>query len=235
MSSPARILGVFTAPAATFESIAEAPHFYLCWGLQIVIAVAYMWFLVQRLGTSELARQSIEQSNRARAMDPATLQTAINASAHYFSYIPLFGAVGVIAATLVLAAIFLGVANLLLGFEARFKAVLSVVVHAMLPQTLLALLGALVLGLMADPAAFHYANPLGSNLGFFLDKASTPAFLYAAATHLDLFVLWTVILLALGLSKLSGRRGKFASSFWAVFSLWIFYIIVAAGTASVFA
>jgi hypothetical protein len=235
MSSPARILGVFTAPTATFESIAEAPHFILCWVLQIVLGGAYFWYLLHRLGAVELARQSLEQSARARAMDPATLQTSINATAHFFVYMPYITAGMVIVATLLLAAIFLGVANLLLGMEARFKGVLAVVVHAMLPQTLLAVLSALVLALMNDPLAFHYVNPLGSNFGFFLNKATTPAFVYTFATHSDLFVLWTVVLLALGLAKLSGRPRKFASSFWAVFALWMFYIIVASGVAAVFA
>ena len=235
MSSLARIGGVFTAPGRTFQSIAEAPHFYLCWTVEIVAAAGYFWFLVRHLGAYEVARQSMMQSSRAQAMDPATLQNAINAAARFYHFMPLIVGFGVIIVTLVLAALFLGVANFLLGMEAKFKAVLAVVVHAMLPQTLLAVLSALVLALMADPTAFHYVNPLGSNLGFFLDKASTPAFLYAFATHLDVFALWTVVLLGLGLACLSGRRGKFSSSFWAVFALWMFYIIVASGAAAMFA
>lgn len=235
MSSPARILGVFTAPEATFQSIAEAPHFILCWVLQIVVGGAYFWYLLHRLGAVELARQSLEQSGRARALDPATMQTSINATAHFFAYMPYISAVMVIMAALALAAIFLGVANLLLGFETRFKGVLAVTVHAMLPQALLAALSALVLALMSDPRAFHYVNPLGSNLGFFLNQATTPAFIYTFALHFDLFALWTVALLALGLAKLSGRPRKFASSFGAVFALWMFYIIVASGVAAVFA
>jgi len=234
MSSLARIFGTFAAPGPTFAEIAREPHFILCWCVQAIVGVGFAMMMLGKLGAYELARQALMQSPRASAMDPATLQTAIHNSAKVFQYTMYFSPVILIVFLLFLAWIFQGISNFLLGQEARYKQAVSMVSHAYLPQSLLALLAMLVLALMADPTRFQFANPLGSNLGFFLDKSNTSAFLYAFGTHLDVFSLWTVVLLSLGLAKLGGRKGKFGSAFGATASLWLLYCLVTAGVTAAF-
>jgi len=235
MSSAARIVGVFVSPGRTFAEIARAPHVLLCWAVQMVVAFAAVTEMMQRVGLYSLARQSVMQNARTRALDPAALQAAISTTMkvlHVTLYLtPLFVVIG----ALFLGWIFQGIANFLLGQEARYKQTLSMVSHAYLTQTLLGLLTMLVLALMADPTSYQLVNPIGTNLGFFLDKSATAPFLYALANHIDIFSIWTVFLLAVGLSKLSGRKDKFGSAFSAVGILWLLYVLVSSGFAAAFA
>lgn len=235
MSSLARIFGTFGSPGRTFADIAREPHFILCWCVQIVVGVGFAVMLLHKVGAYALARQAIMQSSRASALDPAALQTAIANSAKLFQFGVYISPAASIIVLLFLGWIFQGISNFLLGQEARYKQTMSMVSHAYLTQTLFALLAMLVLALMADPTTFQITNPMGTNLGFFLDKANTSAFLYAFGTHLDVFSLWTVVLLSLGLAKLGGRKGKFGSALGATASLWLLYCLVASGVTAAFA
>jgi len=229
MSSLARIVGTFAAPGHTFADIVREPHFILCWCVQVVVGVGFAAMMLHKVGAYELARQTLMQSSRTRALDPAALQTAINHSAKIFQYTMYFSPVASIIVLLLLGWIFQGISNFLLGQEAGYKQTMSVVSHAFLTQTLFGILAMVVLALMADPTRFQLANPLGTNLGFFLDKSTTSAFVYAFGTHLDIISLWTVVLLSLGLAKLGGRKGKFGSALGATASLWLLYCLVLAG------
>lgn len=234
MSSLARIFGVFSSPGRTMADIVRAPHFLLCWCVQVAVGMGYFYYVLQRVGVYELVRQSIVGSARGRAMDAATLQTAVNTAAKFFPYGVWFVPVGTIAVMLLLGWVFQGVANFLLGYEANYKPAMAMVSHAYLPQTLLAIVGALVVTLMPDPTKYQLQNPLGSNLAFFLDKSNTSPFLYSMAGHMDLFVLWSLALLSLGLAKLGGKKGKFSTALGAVIILWLFYCLASAGMAAAF-
>ncbi|MGH9481800.1 MAG: YIP1 family protein [Terriglobales bacterium] len=235
ISSPARLVSVFTSPGRTFADIARAPHFVLCIAVQVVVGMSYWGLILHRIGSYNLARQALLQTARGRAMDPAALQSAASLTGKLYSYslyaTPVFG----ILFALFMGVIFLGVSNLLLGQEARYKQALSMTCHALLTTTLYALVAMLLLVLMPDPTNFQFTNPIGTNPAFFMDKASSSAFVYAFATRLDLFTIWGVILLAIGLAKLGGKKGKVSSAFWATFTLWMLYCLVTSGIAAAFA
>jgi hypothetical protein len=234
MSSAARLIGVFVSPGQTFADIAAEPHFVLAWVVMAVAGLAFAYTLMHRVGAAALARQSLLQSARGRAMSPEQINAAVAASAKVFHVTFYAGPVTNILFLLLFGALFLGVANFLLGYEATYKQALAMTTHAYLVQTVNALLMLVVLLLMPNPANFQLTNPLGSNLGYFLNRSTTSPFVYALATRLDLFTFWTILLLAIGLSKLS-RKGKFAGAFWAVFSLWLFYALVISGITAAFA
>ena len=98
-------------------------------------------------------------------------------------------------------AVALFVAFWVAGAPVAFGATLSVVVHAALPLALRALLGipaALAHGLTAgDPGAL-----LPSSAAALVPAAAAPV--HAALSALDVFTVWTVVLTALGMARLSG-------------------------------
>jgi hypothetical protein len=238
MSQAARILSVFGAPGRAFEAIARDPQFLLAWCVQIVVGVVFFQILLHRVGAETLMRQSLMQSARGRAMDPAAMQQAIHTGAKFYAFIGYASPAVSIVFLLFLGWIFQGIANFLLGQEAKYQQALAMVSHAYLTQTLVALLNIAVLVMMADPTAFNLVNPLGTNIGFYLDKANTSTFVYAFSTHLDIFTLWTVLLLSLGLAKMGakpGQPGKFASALTAVGGLWLLYAVCSSGLTAAFA
>ncbi|HUX66809.1 MAG TPA: YIP1 family protein [Terriglobales bacterium] len=235
MSSPARIFGTFLSPGRTFADLAREPHFILCWCVQAAAGMGYGAMLLHRVGRYGLAQQAVMQSSRTTALGPAAVQTATANAAKFFP-ISLYAApVFTIISLLFLGWIFQGISTFLLGIEVRYKQTLAMVSHAFLVWTVYTLLAMLTLGLMRDPTTFQFTNPLGTNLSFYLNKGSSPAFLYALGSHLDVFAVWALVLLSLGLAKLGGRKGKFGSALAATATLWLFYCLVVAGVAAAFA
>lgn len=232
MSSLARIFGVFVSPGRTFEDVAREPHFILCWCIQLAVGEGVALMMVQRVGIYAMARQAMSQSAAFTNASPELQQQMVARTASVMHYTTLFQPFLIVFFLLLFGWIFQGVANFLLGYEARYKQAMSMVSHAYLAQTLLALITMLVLWL--NPGSYNLLNPLGTNVGFFLDKASTSPFLYALATHLDIFSLWIVILLGVGVAALGGRKGKFLPAFWSVFGLWLFYVLASSGLTAAF-
>ncbi len=233
MSSAARIVGVFVSPGKTFADIVAEPHFIQAYCVIAVLALGSAYALLHRVGAYALARQGVMMSASGRVLSPDQLNKAIAAGAKVLSISFYAAPLTQLVLLLFLALIFLGIANFLLGHEATYKQALAITVHAYLAQALYVALLILVLYLMPNPQAMQITNPLGTNLGYFLDSSTTSPFLYAMATRLDLFTVWTIVLLSIGLSKL-GRKGKFAGAFWAVFSLWLFYALVVSGITAAF-
>ena len=101
--------------------------------------------------------------------------------------------------TLALAGMFIAVFNAALGGDAMFKQVYAIVMHSMM---VLALQQLFVYPL--DYAKQSLTNP--TNLGIFLpflDEASFPARLLGS---IDLFLIWWILSLSIGLGVLYKRR-----------------------------
>ncbi|MGH7990077.1 MAG: hypothetical protein ACREDS_07830, partial [Limisphaerales bacterium] len=83
---------------------------------------------------------------------------------------------------------------------------------------------------------YNLKDPLtGSNLAVLFDKNSTGAFLYNLSLHIDIFSIWTAVLLGIGLAKMGGKKGKVGSAVGVVLALWVLYILCAAGLTAAFA
>lgn len=231
ISSAARLLTIFYSPGPTFEDIARAPHFVLCWIVQVIVGSGNAAYMLHRIGALAMARQAMMQGAAARTLDPATFEQRAQLTARVMHYSLYASPLSVPLVMLIFALIFLGVVNFLFGKEARFKQIVAVVSHAMLPLTLFALLSMAVLR-FSDPANFLFTNAVGSNAAFYLDPATTSPALYALLAHLDLFAFWCVVLLALGMTKL-GRGLRFASMFGVTASLWLLFVLGAAGVAAI--
>lgn len=233
MSSAARILGAFYSPTATFEDIARQPHFILCWVVMIVASIFANFSALHRIGRLALARQLITASPRAQALPADQLQKQITGFAKFLPlqlYVvtpALF-----IIMLLVLAGIFLAAENFLLGQETKYKGMLAVVSHALLPLTLYILAGAAVLWLKPDPATTQFQNMLGSNPAFYFSAGSLGPVLKALLTRLDLFSFWAIGLLALGLVKL-GKKVKYGGALSVVVGLWVVYVLILVGVAAI--
>ncbi|MGH9475844.1 MAG: YIP1 family protein [Terriglobales bacterium] len=234
-SSFERLFTVFSSPGKTFEAIARDPHFILCWCVQIVVAAIFGALLIQRVGIYNMARQALAQNRATQVMPPASYQHALAISAIGMKISFYSAPLWQIVILLILAAVFLGLGNLLLGYEARYKQALGMVSYAYLAMTLYSLVVIAVIGLTANPTSLQITNLVGTNLAFFMDKATTSPFLYALGTHLDIFAVWTVILLGVGLAKLGGKKGKVGGALSVVVVLWLLVILVFSGISTAFA
>jgi hypothetical protein len=120
----------------------------------------------------------------------------------YFAYAsPLISLV--LAPTIAVA--LLTTLNFGLGGHARFSELLAVYFYSTFPINLKSLITIFVLfaGMTSDQ--FMVQNPVGTNPGYYLSFDS-PAWLTVLAAQIDIFSLWSLILLSIGSAIVSGLK-----------------------------
>ena len=98
----------------------------------------------------------------------------------------------------------------------------------LLVKTLLALLSVLA-GM--SPDSFTFQNPVATNPGYFMNPADN-VFLYSVASGIDIFMIWTLVLTAIGFTCVS--RVKRGTAYAIVFGWWAVFTLLGAGLAAAF-
>ena len=84
------------------------------------------------------------------------------------------------------------------GAETTFGQAYAIVMYASLPGIISAILGIISLFSGVDPEGFDINNPVGTNLAYYLDAATTGKFLRGMASALDVITIWTIVLMGIG-------------------------------------
>ena len=130
------------------------------------------------------------------------------------------------------AGVFLFMFRTLLGAELSFRQVFAIVCYSWVPL-LFGSVMALAVMLLKNPEEFDLQYPTLTNIGAFLEPASTPKWLLSLGTSIDVFTLWVLALLATGLSVAS-RKISWSTSFTTVLGTWVVYVLVKMGWAAMF-
>lgn len=184
-----RLVGVLFDPKAAFADIVTKPRWWVPLILLTVLVLSFTFAFTQRVGWESFMRQELGASSRTRDLPPEQKERIIE---QQMRFVPIFAhvqaglAIGFI--TLVVAAAFLFVFNILAGAEVGFKPAWGVACYALLPQAFGILL-ALVVLFLKDPAEFDLRNPVASNLAVFLDPDTTARWVLGLAGSLDVFVI----------------------------------------------
>ncbi len=231
MGEFSRLTGVFFEPTKTFADIAERPRWLVPLVLLILASVVYMILFTQRVGWDGTIRQQMESNPRTAQMSPEQRERAITMGAKFASISAYAGpVVGIPVYDLIVAGVLLGIVAGLMSAPVKFKQVFAVVCYAGLPGVLVAALSIVVM-FLKKPEDFNLRNPLAFNPGVFMDPQSSSKFLYSLATSLDLFVIWTILLIAVGLKAAAGKRLSFGGALFAVVLPWAAVILVKASLA----
>jgi hypothetical protein len=67
-----------------------------------------------------------------------------------------------------------------------------------------------------------------------MDQTATPKFLYSVASALDLFSLWKLVLIGIGLKAAGGKQLSMGGAMTAVFLPWAIWTLAAASLAGIF-
>ena len=152
-------------------------------------------------------------------------------------YAPISGYVGVLLGvplgTLLWAAVLLGIAKGMMSAQVRLKQVFAIICYSGMPGLIMVLLAIAVM-FLKPPEDFNLQNPLVFNPGAFLDPTTTSKFLYSVASSLDLFRLWQLVLIGIGLKAAGGKQLSLGGAMTAVFLPWAIWILGAAAIAGAF-
>ena len=235
LSEGARIINVFIAPKKTFSDLRRNGAWWAPFLLMVIVSSGLVFTAGQKIGFRKIMENQMQSQPKAQArlenlpadqrerqMESGTKVTGI------ISYIfPIF----VLLIWLIVAVINWATFKVAVGAEIAFGKSLAIIVYAALPLALKSLLatGSVLAGASAD--SFSFQNPLASNPGYFMNP-SDGVFLYGIATSLDIFMIWTLVLTAIGFTCVS--KIKTGTAYAVVFGWWAILTIATTGLSAAF-
>ncbi len=195
-SLAARFFGVLTSPRDTFAAVAAHPKWFGMLATSVIAGVILVGgFLFTQVGQDAW----LDTMTASRTLTDQQLQT-FERIAPYTGYFAI-GQMIVFLPLMLLAVsgILFAVFNAALGGQASFKQVFAVVVHA----------GPVgVIGQLFSMPLNYFRGTLTSpaNLGAFVPMLSETSFISHFLGAIDVFLVWQVIVLAIGLGVLYRRR-----------------------------
>lgn len=214
MGIASKMMSVFTNPKKAFEAIAEKPDWLAPLLVSVLIGILFTLTVVPSVVMPYQMEKAMDQM-RDRNLSEEQMEQAMKFMSGPFSMI--VGIVGVLLGTpatlLVLSGVFFGLFALL-GGKARFLVVFSGVAYAGLVNSL----GSIVKGILMYTQRSMFA---GTSLALVLSEDMRETFLYRLLMHFDLFVLWQVAVLIIGLGVIyKWKASKSASLVLALWALW---------------
>jgi hypothetical protein len=227
-SSPAplglvqRLIGVLTAPRATFASIVAHPKFL---GAMLVTTLVVALFAALPMTTEAGKQAALDQ--QVRQMESFGMQVNDEAYARMQQGIGIVpyttgGAILVFSPIMafVMAGILFAIFNAAMGGEASYKQVLAVLCHA----GVISSLGQVFSGSLNY---FRGAVTSATNLAVLLPMLDETSFVGRLAGMVDLFIIWWLTVLSIGLAVLYKRRTQPIA-----ITLFGIYAVIALGVAA---
>jgi hypothetical protein len=212
-SLPARIVGVLTAPRATYADVAARPRWLGVMAFIILIGAGGTFaFLSTEVGKQAMLDQQVRtvESFGVKLNDAAYERMEQGANTARYTG-PIFQAIFVPLAALIVAGIAFAVFNAILGGSAAFKQVYAIVAHS---GVIITLAGLFVLPLAYARQTMSSSTSLAVFLPFLDENSFAARFLGA----IDLFQIWWLVSLGIGLAVLYRKRtGPIAMSLIAVY------------------
>jgi hypothetical protein len=238
MSELSRLTGVFFEPKKAFEDVAARPSFWVPLILTIIASVAFSMLLGQHLGWDAVVRQQQQMNPKAAermAQLPADQRDKAASLGITIAQITSYvgAVVGRPLGYLIVAAILLGIVRGIMSAPVKFKQVYAVLCYATLPGIVQSVLKTVVM-FLKKPEEFNIMNPLAFNPAAFMDYASSSKFVYTVAASLDVFAIWTILLVAIGLKAAGGKKLSFGGALTAVALPWAILVLIGASIAGAF-
>lgn len=226
-SLPARIAGVIFSPRAAYADVAARPRIFgaLAFVLAVIMTATFAFLSTEVGQQASLDNQVRQMESFGQTVNDAQY-ARMESMAPYARY---FAAGFQLIFTPIMALIVTGLAfavfNAALGGDATFKQVYAIVVHS----------GAILIvqALFGLPLAYARESLSGAtNLAVFFPFLDEDSFAARMLGSLDLFLIWWMVSLAIGLGVLYRRRtGPIATTLLVIY-VTIGLIIAAVKTAS---
>jgi len=234
LSEVERVVDTFVAPSKTFTDLKRSANWIVPWLLMAIFSIAMVAVVDKKLGMEKVVDNGLAlQPKQAAAFDkmsPEQRAASLDKVVKFNRVIAYAFPVLILIFFLIVAAVQLATFNFGLGTELTFNQCLAVTIYSSLPSILKSLIAILVIAAGAGEA-FTFQNPIASNLSPLVDPSSH--FLYAIATSLDVFAIWTLVLAGIGFSCLTKKsRGACMA---VVFGWWLVLVVGGAAIGAAFA
>jgi hypothetical protein len=224
LSQGARIVDTFIAPSKTFTDLRRSAQWWLPFLLSTIVGWALVYVAEQKIGLQKITENALQARPKAEAQyekaTPEQRQTQIKVTGIiYYVAIPTFPVI----IWLIMAGLQFGTLKFVADADISFSKTLAVIVYAALPLALRSVLAIVSVLAGANPDGFTLNNPVATNPAYFMNPAENP-FWYFIASQLDVFLLWTLVLTAIGFATTG--KVKTGTSFAIVIGWWVVITLI---------
>jgi len=221
MNEGARLIWVFFSPGKAFADIARRPTWWIPLIIAAVFSTIYLNAFTQRVGWESVIRPAIERSANTQNMPAQQREQLIRTTAGIYKYVGYGSAVLTLFYVFIVAVLLMFLFDTMMSAGIGLKRMMAIVAYGFLPLVIQTALSMLVL-FLKDPAEFNLQNPLMFNVGAYLSP-DAPAALRALGSSIDVFSLWIIILLAIGVSS-AARKMSFGKAFAGIALPWALFV-----------
>jgi hypothetical protein len=230
LSQGARIIDTFIAPSKTFTDLRRSAAWWAPWILISVFALVFVYAMQRQVGFDQISKNQISHSSRADRFDklpPDQQAKQLQISSKFIGFFSYGSPLLILVYCVIGSAVLWLTFKLALGAETTFGQAYAITMYGWLPGIIHATLGAISLFSGVDPEGFDINNPVGTNLGYYLDPETTGKFVRGMASSLDLIQIWTIVLIGIGYASTSKVKRSTAIVVVAVWYL-VFKIVASA-------
>jgi hypothetical protein len=235
LSQGARIIDTFIAPSKTFTDLRRSAAWWAPFLLMVVVSTLFIYIAGQKIGFRKIMENQMQaqpkQQERLEQLPPDQREDRMVSGAKFTAIISYAFPVITLLIWLMIAAVMYATFRFAAGADVSFKVSFAIVIYAALPLMLKSLLAMLSVAAGMSPDSFSFQNPVATNPGYFMSPANG-VFLFSIATAVDIFMIWTLVLTAIGFTCVS--KVKAGTSYAIVFGWWLVFTLIGASLASAF-
>jgi hypothetical protein len=205
LSEPQRLMNTFFAPSKTFTDIRRNASWWVPFLLISVFSISFFVMIDKKVGFEQVARTMLANNKTIQQLDPAQQEQAYARTAIGLKVGEYAAPIFILIYVLIIAAVLMATFNFMMDAQVSFSQSLAIVMYGWLPGILSAILAMFALA-FGDPEGFRMDNPIGTNPAHFMDPTSTPKFLYAMLTSVDVISLWIIVLIGIGFALNAKRK-----------------------------
>jgi hypothetical protein len=213
---------VFFSPRATYGEIVARPRALgALVAVIVIVAAATSAFLMTEVGKNAYIDQALNSMEGFGVTVTDQMMTRLETQAQYAPYITTAAQVVFVpVGAVVVAALALAIFNAILGGEGTFKQNFAIVAHSYF---------IVALGAVFSMPLFYINQSMASptSLAVFFKMIDEATFLGRLMGSIDLFRIWWIVSLSIGLGVLYKRRtGPIA---WSLLGLYVILVLIIAG------
>jgi hypothetical protein len=233
LSQVERLVDLFLAPTKTFTDILLNASWWLPYVLSIILGLTLTTAVVQKVGWAQLVDNQVQSSPALQAklasLKPEALAIVRSQMITTFKVTLFSASLSGLLLMLVVSLVLWGTITFAFGGKTEFKRVFCLVNYAYLPLSLKGLVAALMLYTGVAAENFTLDNMLGTSVGYYF---GSPGVLKTFLTSFDIFGLWVVVLMSIGLSIIAGT--KRSAGYITVVGWWLVVVLLTTVSKAVF-
>src|SRR6476620_536448 len=233
LSEGARIVNTFIAPSKTFTDLRRSAAWWGPWILISVFSIAFIFTIDKQVTFEQASKNQIEHSKQAEQFDklpPDQQASRLQLSVKFFKVFAYGSPLLILFLTLISTTALWVTFKVGVGAETTFGQAYAISMYAGLPGIVGAVLGIVSLFAGVNPEGFDVNNPVGTNLAYYLDPDTTGKFVRGMASSLDVFIIWTIVLIGIGYASTS--KVKRSTAIAIVAGWYLLYKLITSGLAT---